>query len=228
MPTEKSQDFVPSAKRVLRPAAPRAAHRVGGRGARGGQRRCSARSARRSSAAPPTSIFAGVFGAPDPGRRHPGAGRGRAPRAGRGHRSPTCSPRWTTSCPARASTSRRSAGSCSSCSASTSWPRCCSGSRAGCSPCAVNRTIFRLRRDVEDKLNRLAAAVLRRAAARRAAQPGHQRHRQRRAEPAADAEPAAHLAAHRRRDDRDDGVDLTAARAPRPRDDPDHDGRHRR
>ena len=44
-----------------------------------------------------------------------------------------------------------------------------------------------------------AAALLRQPAARRAAQPGHQRHRQHRADAAADAEPAAHLAADRRR-----------------------------
>ena len=44
-----------------------------------------------------------------------------------------------------------------------------------------------------------AAAVLRPPAARRAAQPGHQRHRQHVADPAADDEPAAHLAAHRDR-----------------------------
>ena len=70
-------------------------------------------------------------------------------------------------------------------------------------------------------------ALLRPAAPRRAAQPGDQRHRQRRPEPAADPEPAAHLAAHRRRDDRDDDVDLAAAGPARPGDDPDHDGRDR-
>ena len=69
-------------------------------------------------------------------------------------------------------------------------------------------------------------ALLRPPAARRAAQPGHQRHRQRRTEPPADPEPAAHLAAHGRRDGRDDDLDLAAARPHRPRDDPDHDGRH--
>ena len=42
-----------------------------------------------------------------------------------------------------------------------------------------------------------AAELLRQAAARRAAQPGHQRHRQRQPDPAADDEPAAHLAADR-------------------------------
>ena len=51
------------------------------------------------------------------------------------------------------------------------------------------------------KINRLPLQLLRQDAARRTAQPGDQRHRQRLAEPAADAEPAAHLAAdgHRRR-----------------------------
>ena len=57
-----------------------------------------------------------------------------------------------------------------------------------------------------------AAAVRRPPAARRHAEPGHQRHRQPRPEPAADAEPAAHVDAHaRRRADHDDH-DLAAAR----------------
>ena len=61
-----------------------------------------------------------------------------------------------------------------------------------------------------------AAAGLRRlAAARGAAQPGHQRHRQRLAEPAADDEPAADVAADGGRRARDDGGDLAAARGDR-------------
>ena len=63
----------------------------------------------------------------------------------------------------------------------------------------VQSTVRRMRSDVEDKVNRAAAAVLRPAAPRRAAQPGHQRHRQRQPDPAADDEPAADLAAHGRR-----------------------------
>ena len=61
-----------------------------------------------------------------------------------------------------------------------------------------------------------AAAGLRRlAAARGAAQPGHQRHRQRLAEPAADDEPAADVAADGGRRAHDDGGDLAAARGDR-------------
>ena len=63
----------------------------------------------------------------------------------------------------------------------------------------VQRTMHRLRADVEDKLNRLPLSLRRPPAARRPAQPGHQRHRQRRPEPAADAEPDADAAAHARR-----------------------------
>ena len=51
----------------------------------------------------------------------------------------------------------------------------------------VQRTMYRLRSDVEDKLNRLPAQLRRRAAPGRPAEPRHQRHRQRRPEPAADA-----------------------------------------
>ena len=59
---------------------------------------------------------------------------------------------------------------------------------------------------------RPAAQLHRQAAARRPAQPRHQRHRQRRAEPATDAEPDAHFGAvaHRCRDH--DVHDLAAAR----------------
>ncbi len=58
----------------------------------------------------------------------------------------------------------------------------------------VQNTVRRLRSDVEAKLHRRAAAVRRLAGSRRTAQPRHQRHRQRRAVAAADAEPAAHVA----------------------------------
>ena len=73
--------------------------------------------------------------------------------------------------------------------------RCCRSLQAYLLAGVVQRTMFRLRADVEDKLNRAAAQLRRPAAARRPAQPGHQRHRQPRAEPAADAEPDAHLGA---------------------------------
>ena len=58
-----------------------------------------------------------------------------------------------------------------------------------------------------------AAELLRPVTARRAAQPRHQRHRQRQPDPAADDEPADDLAAHRRRRARHDVLDLADARA---------------
>ena len=63
----------------------------------------------------------------------------------------------------------------------------------------VQNTVYRMRQDVEDKINRLPLNYFDRSAARRAAQPGHQRHRQRQPDAAADDEPADDLAAHRRR-----------------------------
>ena len=73
---------------------------------------------------------------------------------------------------------------------------------ARCSGCATT---------AEDKVNAPAAELHRPAAARRPAEPGHQRHRQPRPEPAADDEPDAHVgaAAHRRRGH--DVHDLAAA-----------------
>ena len=58
-----------------------------------------------------------------------------------------------------------------------------------------------------------AAELLRPLTARRAAQPGDQRHRQRQPDPAADDEPADDLAADRRRRARDDVLDLADAGA---------------
>ena len=75
---------------------------------------------------------------------------------------------------------------------------------------------------------RAAAELLRPAAARRAAQPRHQRHRQRQPDPAADPEPAAHLGADGLRGAVDDVLDLAAARARRADLGADLDGRHRR
>ena len=42
----------------------------------------------------------------------------------------------------------------------------------------VQRTILKLRAEIEDKLNKLPLSYLDKQAARRGAQPGHQRHRQ--------------------------------------------------
>ena len=56
-----------------------------------------------------------------------------------------------------------------------------------------------------------AAELRRPPAARRPAQPGHQRHRQHRPEPAADAQPDAHVGPHARRRGRHDVHHLAAA-----------------
>ena len=92
--------------------------------------------------------------------------------------------------------------------------------RATCSTASCSARSSALRRDVEDKLNRLPLRYFDARAARRGAQPGHQRHRQRLAEPAADDEPAAHVAAHGGRRARDDGRGLAAARGDRAGDHP--------
>ena len=68
--------------------------------------------------------------------------------------SPTCSRPWT-SCPGRASTSGPWAGCCCWSWPSTPWPRVLSWAQGWILTGAVNRTIFNLRRDVEDKLSRL-------------------------------------------------------------------------
>ena len=79
----------------------------------------------------------------------------------------------------------------------------------------IQRTMPRLRAEVEDKLHRLPLVLRRRPAAGRPAQPGHQRHRQHRPEPAADAQPARVAVAHAGRRAGDDDLDLAAARARR-------------
>ena len=113
-----------------------------------------------------------------------------AARAGQRRSRPTCSRRWT-SCPgegidfdalgddprARARALRRS--------------RACFGWLQGyILNGVVQRTMHRLRERGRGQAQPAAAVVLRQAAARRAAQPRHQRHRQHRADAAADAEPA--------------------------------------
>ena len=68
----------------------------------------------------------------------------------------------------------------------------------------VQRTMFRLRGRGRGQAQPAAARLRRRPAPRRPAQPGHQRHRQRRAEPPADAQPDAHVDADARRRARHD------------------------
>ena len=79
----------------------------------------------------------------------------------------------------------------------------------------VQRAMYRCASDVEDKLNRMPLRYVDQQPRGDMLEPGHERHRQPRAEPAADAEPAAHVVADdRRRADHDDH-DLAAARAGR-------------
>ena len=82
----------------------------------------------------------------------------------------------------------------------------------------VQRTMLRLRAEVEAKLDRLPLRVLRPPAARRGALARHQRHRQRR--PDASSRRSSQLvtvAAHRHRRARHDVLDLAAARRRRAR-----------
>ncbi len=103
------------------------------------------------------------------------------------------------------------------------------GCRATCStaPCRTPCAQLRARRRGRS-CNRAAAALRRLAAARRAAQPRHERHRQRRAVAAADAEPAAHVAADGDRRRHGDVRDLAAARGDRAGHDPGDDAASRR
>ena len=127
------------------------------------------------------------------GQRH--AARARARRSSA---TPPTSSSTACSSAARASTSARCTARC--CVAARPLPRrrpCWRTSRRYLLAGVVQRTMYRLRSDVEDKLNRLPLALRRPPAPRRPAQPGHQRHRQHRPEPAADAEPDAHVDAAR-------------------------------
>ena len=226
-PAEKSQNFGPSAKRLLGAAAARA------RSSLYAVLALAVGSVALSAIGPKILgratdlIFAGVVGKQLPAGVTQRPGRRRAAGPGPGHLRRPASPAMSTSCPVQ-------------------------GIDFGAvgrvllfvlalyvvgAPAAVGAGLDPHRRGQPHDLRAAArrrgqaepaaAALLRQPAARRAAQPRHQRHRQRRAEPAADAEPAAHLAAHRRRDGRDDALDLAAAGAHRAGDDPDLDGGHR-
>ena len=63
----------------------------------------------------------------------------------------------------------------------------------------TQRTVYRLREDVDRKLGRLPLQLLRQPPARRPAEPRHQRHRQHRPVAAAEPDAADHVAAHDRR-----------------------------
>ena len=78
---------------------------------------------------------------------------------------------------------------------------------------AVQRTMVALRSDVEDKVHRLPLLVLRLAATRRGAEPGHQRRRQHSDVAVDDDQPAADLDADRGGGAGDDADHLAAADA---------------
>ena len=181
MPAEKSMNFGPSATPAAaagwRPSARRSSPSSLLAVA---QRRASPCSARRSSATPPTSSST----ASSAGSCPPGITTEQAVDAARAPGNDNIADmlaRMRRRARARASTSPRSATvlllgarRCTSRASVFSWLQgyLLNG--------VVQRTVYRLRAEVEDKLQPAAAALLRQAAARRAAQPGHQRHRQRR------------------------------------------------
>ena len=74
------------------------------------------------------------------------------------------------------------------------------------------RTVYRMRRDVDEKLSRLPLSYFDIASARRHAEPRHQRHRQHRQLAPADDDPAHHGGLHDHRRARDDAVDQSPAR----------------
>ena len=138
-------------------------------------------------------IFAGVLGRQLPAGLTTAQAAARRPRRRRRHHGDADRVAGRRA-RARASTSPRSAGCCCSSSRSTSAASLLAYLQGWLLNGIVQRTIATLRRDVEDKLHRLPLGYVDAPAARRAAQPGHQRHRQRLAEPAADDEPAADVA----------------------------------
>ena len=76
----------------------------------------------------------------------------------------------------------------------------------------TQRTMFGLRREVEEKLGRLPLRYFDSHPARRHPEPGHQRHRQPHDDAAAGPQPAPHLGAHDRAACWDHVLDLAAAR----------------
>ena len=86
---------------------------------------------------------------------HPAAGGRRGSARSGDDSSPTCSSAHATSCPARASTSRASGTCCCSCWRSTSPSSLLVWLQGYMLNGVVQRTVLRLRTDVEDKLNRL-------------------------------------------------------------------------
>ena len=144
------------------------------------------------------------------GRRHHQRGAATCSARGCSATAPTSSSRAST--PATASTSPRCTTCCSQAVAlyvGVGGAR--RSSTAYILAGVVQRLMFRLRASVEDKVNALPLSYIDQPAARRPAQPGHERHRQHRAEPPADAEPDAHVGAAADRRRGDDVHDLAVA-----------------
>ena len=99
-------------------------------------------------------IFSGLIGGKLPAGLHQGARPSRSCAARATTRSRRWSPRWT-SIPARASTSPPSATCCCSCSRCTSRRPLLSWLQGYLLNDVVQSTVFRMRSDVEDKVNRL-------------------------------------------------------------------------
>ncbi len=95
--------------------------------------------------------------------------------------------------------------------------RCSAGCRASCSTTSCRAPCAGCAPTSRTKINRLPLSYFDRQPRGELLSPGHQRHRQRQPDAAADDEPAAGLAADRRRRARDDVLDLADARAGRAR-----------
>ena len=88
----------------------------------------------------------------------------------------------------------------------------------------VQGTVYRMRAEVEDKINRLPLGYFDRQPRGELPQPGDQRHRQRVAEPVPDPESAPRLATDGDRRGGDDALPLACPRIDRPRHDPGEHG----
>ena len=206
--------FGPSAKRLVRPDGARARQGAS-------PSCCSPSSASGSASLGPRIlghatdlIFSGLFG-----RRLAGgttkaeavAGlRARGDGTARRHAR-----RGWTSCPARASTSPRSAHVLLLVLAVYVAASLLAWLQGFVLNDVVQSTVRRMRADVEEKINRLPLSYFDKQPRGELLSPGHQRHRQRQPDAPADDEPAARLAAHRGRRAGDDVLDLADAGAGR-------------
>ena len=177
MPAEKAMTFKPLGAAAAAPAGPRA--REGGRRPRARRAGVSFAVAGPKLLGRATDIiFAGVLGRQLPAGITAQQAADAARAAGHGNIADLLLGSGVV--PGRASTSARSRTCCCWALALYVAASVFSWLQGYLLNGVVQRTVLRLRADVEDKLQPAAAALLRRPAARRAAEPGHQRHRQRR------------------------------------------------